>query len=199
MKNELSNTKKKMRKKMLDLRASLGPADIAKKSSLVQKLLFDLPEFRQAQVVMFYVSFRSEVKTGEMIQAALDLDKKIVVPAVSSDRQALEPYFIDSLDQLTPGTYGVPEPKSREKRADSGSIDLITVPGCAFDPEGFRLGYGGGYYDRFLGQDQNAAAVGLAFELQMVPKVPALKPHDLPVDLIVTEKRVIRCRRSPQA
>ena len=198
-KDEPAGRKKDLREEMLGLRDSLSEAEIARRSVLIGRLLFELPEFRRAGAVMFYVSFRSEVRTQEMIQAALELGKKIIVPAVSSDRQALEPFFVDGLDQLAPGAYGILEPKDRERRAALEDIDLIAVPGCAFDPEGYRLGYGGGYYDRFLSTRQTATAVGLAFELQIIPDVPRTQNHDIPVDLIVTEKRVIDCRRSRPA
>ncbi len=199
MNHELPNTKKELRKNICEMRDSLAPADIREKSALIQAFLFDLSEFRRAQVIMFYVSFGSEVRTHEMIETALRHGKEVAVPAVSADRRALEPFFIESLDQLAPGAYGIPEPVSGARKVESEGINLIVAPGCAFDLDGYRLGYGGGYYDRFLRTNRHATAVGLAFELQTVSAIPGLRSHDIAVDVLVTEKRAIHFPRSRPA
>ncbi len=197
MKKNISSEKSALRKKMLGLRDSMQPDDISRKSTMIQRRLFRLAEFRQAKVIMFYVSFRSEVATHEMIKHSL-LSDKVVVPAVNLAQKELEPFYIESLDQLVLGAYGVLEPNKHRKQAGLKAIDLIIVPGCAFDLNGFRLGYGAGYYDKFLAGDHSITSVSLAFELQIVPEIPH-ETRDIPVNLLVTEKRVIRCPQSHQA
>ena len=199
MKNEIDSKKSELRQKMIDVRDALSSDSISSKNSLIQQLLFELPVFQQAQVVMFYVSFRSEVATQLMIEDALLSGKEVVVPAVNLTQKELEPFQIENMDQLTLGTYGILEPVNRQKPAEVEVIDLVIVPGCAFDPQGYRLGYGVGYYDRFLKTVAGSCSVGLAFELQMVPEIPRQESHDVPVDLIITEKRVIDCRQSRPA
>jgi len=198
MKKNTSSEKSALRKKMLDLRDSMQLDDISRKSTMIQRRLFRLAEFRQAKVIMFYVSFRSEVATHEMIKHSLLNGKVVAVPAVNLAQKELEPFCIGSLDQLVPGTYGVLEPNKHRKQAGLKAIDLIIVPGCAFDLNGFRLGYGAGYYDEFLARDLSITSVGLAFELQVVPEIPH-ESRDVPVDLLVTEKRVSRCPQSRPA
>lgn len=157
------------------------------KSSRIERLLFDLPEFRAARVVLFYASFRTEVETRGMIRRALDEGKRVVLPKVKGKELAL--YEIRDLDKdLAPGSWGIPEPVNG-RPADLKGVDLVVLPGAVFDEQGNRLGYGAGFYDRLLAGYQGAT-VALAFEVQVVPEVPSAK-HDVPVKKIVTEKRII--------
>jgi 5-formyltetrahydrofolate cyclo-ligase len=101
----------------------------------------------------------------------------------------------DPEHDLVPGYYNIPEPDpGRCKRVESSEIDAAVIPGSVFDIQGGRLGYGGGYYDRFLVNDApQAKRIGLAFELQVVDKVP-VEPHDQPLDILITEKRIVNIR-----
>ena len=141
---------------------------------------------------MFFASFRSEVDTIPMIRRALASGKKVVLPRVKG--KELEFFEIKDADKdLSPGAWGIPEPvESRE--IDLAEIDLIITPGAAFDERGNRLGYGAGFYDKIL-PFYNGMTVALAFELQIVSKVPA-EAHDVPVKKIVTEKRIITAAKS---
>ncbi len=192
----MKSEKSAFRKKMLEMRDALSPDEISQKSFLIQELLFRLQQFQHASLIMFYVSFRSEVTTLKMIELALSLGKKIVVPAVNLIQEELQTFPIGDLDDLTPGTYGILEPKMRSKPAAPEAIEIVIVPGCAFDLNGFRLGYGVGYYDKFLRQATASISIGLAYEIQVFPEIPHVEPFDMPVDKIVTEKRVIRCQQS---
>ena len=157
------------------------------KSGEIEKRLFSLPEFQSARVIMFFASFRSEVETGPMIRRALYNGKRVILPKVAGRELAL--YEIGDFDKdVVPGAWGIPEPRETVP-AKLEDIDLIVVPGAAFDEQGNRLGYGAGFYDKLL-QGLDKSTVALAFELQIVPRVPA-DPHDVPVKKIVTEKRVI--------
>lgn len=157
------------------------------KSRKIGELLFALPEFQSARIVMFFASFRSEVETGLMIRHALTSGKRVILPKVKGKDLAL--FEIRDFEKdVSPGTWGILEPVA-SRSIDLAEIDLIIVPGVAFDERGNRLGYGAGYYDRLLSTFTNAT-VALAFELQIVPQIHA-DPHDVPVKKIVTEKRIL--------
>ena len=194
---DLKKRKRELRKKILTLRDALTPEERLQKSKAIKFHLFSLPQFIQAKTVMFFISFRSEVLTDEMIREALALKKKVVVPITDLEHHRLILSELEDYDRdLITSTYGIPEPKKEKiKEVSADRIDLIIAPGSVFDKKGRRIGYGGGYYDRLLRelkQETNVAA--LAFELQIVDEVPAERGRDIPVDLIVTEEKVIRCR-----
>jgi 5-formyltetrahydrofolate cyclo-ligase len=194
---ELKERKRTLRKKVLALRDALTSEERVRKSKTIKFLLFSLPEFIQAKTVMFFVSFRSEVLTEEMIKAAIVLKKKVVVPVTDRENRCLVLSELQDYDHdLVPATYGIPEPKKEKmKEVSPEELDLIVAPGSVFDAKGRRIGYGGGYYDKLLRCLQVKIQVAaLAFELQIVNEVPCNPERDIPVDLIITENRVIRCR-----
>ena len=159
----------------------------AAKSQEIEEGLFALPEFKSARIVMFFASFRSEVDTGPMIRHALTLGKRVILPKVKGKDLIL--FEIRDFEKdVSPGAWGIPEPVASIP-IDLAEVDLIVVPGVAFDGRGNRLGYGAGFYDRLL-RAFTKAIVALAFENQVVPRIHA-DPHDVPVKMIVTEKRVI--------
>jgi 5-formyltetrahydrofolate cyclo-ligase len=156
-----------------------------------------LPEYAAAATVMFYVDMRSEVRTRELLSAALGQEKRIVVPCCLGDRLAL--FVLESMEELAAGTYGILEPRRElralaQRRADACELDLVMVPGVAFDRQGGRLGHGKGYYDKLLrGVRPDAALVALAFECQVFPEIPT-GPHDVCMDKVITEKAVYQGR-----
>lgn len=177
---------------MLAKRDAQAAEEMARKSSKIKERLFGLPEFKRAKAVMFYVSFGSEVQTEKMIKEALATGRKVVIPISQPKKGELLCSLIGDYRDLEPGTYGILEPKKNKiQPVDVSHLDLIVTPGCVFDLRGYRLGYGKGYYDRFLKKiTPKPALVGLAYELQIVKKIPAT-PYDVPVHKIVTEDRVI--------
>jgi 5-formyltetrahydrofolate cyclo-ligase len=179
--------KRSLRKQAAEARDSL-PQEVRRfKSREIEQRLCSLPEFLAADVIMFFASFRSEVETGPMIRNALGSGKRVVLPRVKGRQLAL--FEVKDFDKdVSPGAWGIPEPDESHPVA-LADIDLIITPGAAFDESGNRLGYGAGYYDRIL-PFFSGMTVALAFEAQIVPQVPA-DPHDVPVQKIVTEKRVI--------
>jgi 5-formyltetrahydrofolate cyclo-ligase len=179
--------KKEIRKMVLAARDSLSTGQRTAKSREIEERLFSLPEFKAARIVLFFASFRSEVDTGPMIRRALTFGKRVVLPKVKGAELGL--YEITDWDKdVSPGAWGIPEPQeNRPVRLDE--IDLILVPGAAFDGQGNRLGYGAGFYDKLL-STFTKTTVALAFEAQIVPRVPA-ELHDIPIDKIATERRVI--------
>jgi 5-formyltetrahydrofolate cyclo-ligase len=182
----------KIRKQVLAARDSMLPGQRTAKSREIGERLFALPEFKSARIVMFFASFRSEVETGLMIQRALISGKRVILPKVTGKDLAL--FEIRDFEKdVSPGAWGIPEPVA-SRPIDLAEIDLIIVPGVAFDDRGNRLGYGAGFYDKLL-PAFTKTTVALAFELQIVPQIHA-DPHDVPVKKIVTEKSVITTAES---
>ncbi|MBI2656341.1 5-formyltetrahydrofolate cyclo-ligase [Candidatus Woesearchaeota archaeon] len=183
--------KNRLKESMLEKRNSLPKEEIAQKSRQIEKNLFNLEKYKKSKAVMFFVSFNSEVNTHDMIKKSLK-EKTVVVPKVV--HHEIEPSVIIDFDNLVPsGKFGILEPIEAMKIACK-NIGLILVPGIAFDKEGHRIGYGFGYYDKFLKKVPKAFKIGLCFDFQVVEKIPR-EMHDVPVDMIVTEKRVIDCKR----
>lgn len=156
-----------------------------------------LPEYARAETLMLYVDVRDELRTRNLLDAELShRQRRVVVPCCVGD--ALELFVLESTDELAPGTLGILEPRrdlrGRDgKRIALGEVDLVVVPGVAFDRRGGRLGHGRGYYDRLLAQaGPDIALVGLAYECQLFPEIPT-QPHDVPMDNVVTEAAVYAC------
>ena len=187
-------TKSELRKDVLKLRGAMSPEELKVKSDSVISRLQGLDEYRQARVVMAYVDFRNEVQTGALIESCLTGGKRICVPITDIAAKVLTPSEIkDFPGDLVPGAWGILEPRQECVRPlDPGEIDLVVVPGVAFDTNGDRLGYGGGFYDRFLPRTRTGTVfVALAFELQVRDNVyPG--PHDCPMHILLTEERVLR-------
>jgi phosphoribosylglycinamide formyltransferase 1 len=154
-----------------------------------------LPEFDSARCVLLYASKGGEVHTDGIIQSALSLGKKVALPVTIKEGHALELYEIKSIDELAPGAFGIMEPaRNPERRVQPDEIELAVVPGVCFDRRGHRLGYGMGYYDALL-KKMKARKVGLSYGMQIVEAVPN-EPHDVALDIIITEKDRIACGSS---
>lgn len=180
--------KNQLKESILEKRNSLSKGEIVEKSGQIKNNLFNLEQYKKSKTVMFFVSFNSEVNTHSMIRDALK-NKTVVVPKV--EHHEIEPSVIIDLDNLVPAKFGIPEPIDLMKITYK-NIGLVLVPGIVFDKECHRIGYGFGYYDKFLAKVPKAIKIGLAFNFQVVDKIPR-EMHDVPVDMIVTEKRVIEC------
>lgn len=179
---------------MLKARSLLDPATAAAAEAAIARSVLDLPAFRQAGCLLAYVAVRNEVGTGTLIRAALAAGKTVAVPVTDRTRRRLVAARITAYPEgLQPGAFGVPEPRNFEEIA-AAVLDCILIPGVAFDHQGCRLGYGGGYYDRFLsGVGRRAARVGLAYDFQVCPTVHP-GPHDQTAHYVVTERRVLDLR-----
>ena len=183
--------KNQLKQSILEKRNSLSKEEILEKSRKIKDALFNLESYKKSKTAMFFVSFNSEVNTHDMIKESIGR-KIIVVPKVVN--KEIEPSVIIDLDNLIPsGKFGILEPIELMKIAYK-NIGLVLVPGIAFDREGHRIGYGFGYYDKFLKKVPKAVKIGLCFDFQVVDKVPR-EEHDVPVDLIVTEERIIECKK----
>lgn len=182
-----------IRQRVLALRDALPEEERRKRSRVIHERLRGLSCFQEAKVALFYASFRSEVETFELIEGWLSVGKMAFLPVVVPDQKRIVITRILGLDELRPGFREIPEPGREQLRpASVEDVELIVVPGVAFDLNGHRLGYGGGYYDRFLSglAGRSIEKIGLAFELQLLPELPA-SAHDVKVDAIVTEERII--------
>jgi 5-formyltetrahydrofolate cyclo-ligase len=194
--NEPSNTateqKNSIRAEALEKRDSIpSPVKRAKDSSIMERL-FALEEFGIAKRVLFYASFRSEVNTAGMIEAALSNGKKVLLPKVDNNSRTLTKHVISGMHEVSPGYMGIPEPDT-DVRLTIEEIDLIVVPGVAFDTRGWRIGYGGGYYDRLLPRVKGMRTIAaLAYEEQIFGELTP-EDHDIGMDLIITDKRTIEC------
>ena len=188
-----ADTRQTLRKQVLGNRNQLANDERHAKSMAIAEKVRSLPEMGGWQTLFVYVNFRSEVETLELIRWCLAQGKKVAVPLVDHSSSTMIPLQItDPGQDLKPGYYGIPEPDPlKAYRIDGKEIDAVILPGSVFDTGGGRLGYGGGYYDRFLVNDApQACRIGLAFEMQLVEVVP-LEPHDQRLDYLVTEKRII--------
>jgi len=177
-------SKSDIRKEILGKRNKMDENTRMEFSSKIKSSLFSMKEFQSAKTVMLFVSFGNEVFTHDMIKDALKT-KAVVVPKIVNKK--LVPIRISSFSELSPRTLGILEPKS-DKAFDKKKIDLVVVPGVAFDRRGFRIGYGKGYYDDFL-VGINAKKIAVGFDLQIIGKVPNEK-HDIPVDMVVSENGI---------
>lgn len=187
------------RKITLAARDSLSWRDRQIMSDRIVKNILLLKEIESSETLFLYVAFRSEVETINLIKELLLRGKQVVVPVTLVSEKRLLPVEIRDVDKdLVPGYCSISEPRLELRSShviESSKIDTIFLPGSVFDEEGGRMGYGGGYYDRFVAYEAPLAKrIGLAFEMQIVDKL-TLQTHDEFLDLIVTEKRLIRRTR----
>ncbi len=161
----------------------------AEKSAAVSRLLTDWEIYKKADAVMTYVSFGSEVKTDAVLEKILSDGKTAAVP-LCGEGSEMTARVIRSRAELSPGAYGVLEPSETAPLVAKDRIGLIIVPGLGFDKNGYRIGYGKGYYDRFL-KDYRGAAAGLCFCACLYEKI-CRGPHDQKVGFIITESGIIK-------
>jgi len=185
--------KEGVRKAERQKRDSLTQRHILEKSRLIMEKLFSLKEFQNAKTIAFYVSVKSEVRTLEMIEKGIELGKKVAVPIVRKEENKLEFSEISFLKDLQESSFGLLEPKKElEKILALDKIDLVIVPGLAFDLHGNRIGYGKGYYDRLLKElPRETKTIGLCFEENLLEKIPS-GANDEKTCIVLTEARVFR-------
>jgi len=144
---------------------------------------------------MFFVSFGSEVDTLPIIRAALGAGKRVAAPRADPRGRSLEPCEVrDPNVDLVPGAHDIGEPRPHCRPVPVEEIDVVIVPAAVWGEDGYRVGYGGGYYDRFLARAPSAVRIGFGLELQVAPEVPHGE-QDLPIDVLVTDRGVRRFAR----
>ncbi len=171
----------------------MHPEEVAERSGRVYKKLFSLPEFIDAHNVLFYMSYRNELDTHRMIQRSIEIGKNVNVPRMELDILSFEIYQINDIQSDTaPGIFGIIEPThSARKCEDINQIDLCIIPGIAFDRRGHRIGWGKGFYDRFLATlSKRTKKFGLAYDFQLLEKISSHE-RDVPLDGLITESEVL--------
>ncbi len=182
-------TKEQIRRQIIQTRNQMTSEEVVEKSSMIAQKVLKTPEYEEADNILLYADYRHEVMTREIFEDALLRKKKVFFPK-SNDDGSMVFYQVISVKQLESGYKGIKEPIAEEqyryhfrKQEDT----LIIVPGVAFDTKGYRVGYGKGFYDRFLNDTRQLTAMGLCFSNQIVDEIPH-DPHDIKMDKIVTEE-----------
>ena len=181
--------KRSLRSSMLQQRRQLSEAEVLHRSFVVQRRLLCLDLFRRAQTVALYSPVHNEVSTLHLMRDALADRRSVVMPQVAGDDLVFRRVL--SLDDLAPGRFGILEPRPDTATVPLAELELIVLPGVAFDRRGHRLGYGKGYYDRaLLAAGNSCRRVGLAYDFQLVDRLPTFD-HDMQLDLLLTETEVL--------
>ena len=187
----LPSTKPELRAHFKKLRATIPADERVRIDQAIAQQVVDLPAFAEAEVLLAYLSFGAEVETRGIIRAAWDAGKLVALPRCVPGTRTMQWYRVDSLDNLVKSPLGVEEPaENPELEIDPAALDavLVLVPGMAFDAQGYRLGYGGGFYDVLLASldPARATTVGLCREAAFCSRFDCLDDHDLPVQLVVS-------------
>ena len=178
--------KRSLRSEILAKRKAHPPEERKVKSHIIRQELINLPEFKKAKVVAFYLPVNGEVDTLEMVRWAHEEGKEVCVPVLHEKKPMCMAVY-EPVDELKKGKYNIPEPAGKPEKHQ---VDMVIVPGVVFDREGHRIGMGGGHYDKYL-KDRKCVNVGLCFDFQLVDKLPR-EQHDIPMNIIITEHEVLR-------
>lgn len=175
--------KKALRREIGAKKSALSASEIECRSAILADKLFETPQYRDCDALYAYLSFNQEVRTNPIIERAWADGKRVAVPKVIGRDMVF--IWLTSYDQLGPGYYGITEPLENGPVADDRRA-LVLMPGLAFDPYGHRVGYGGGFYDRFLEAEPEHPLVALCYDFQMFPRLE-VESHDIPVDVVITD------------
>lgn len=169
-------------------RRALSKDNVKIKSDEIRQRLFRVECVKSAETICTFISAFKEPDTVETIKELWKQGKKVVVPITDIESGTLSLSYISSMDDMTKGAYSILEPKTVHT-ADETNIDVILVPGLAFDRNGGRMGFGKGYYDRLL-ENSKAVKIGLCYDFQILEKIPT-ESHDVPMNFIITEKEIL--------
>lgn len=189
--------KKEFRKKVINLRKEKDKDFIKHNSDIITEKLLQLDCIKNAKTIMLYLDFNNEVSTDNLINHLIDLGKIVASPITLKEERKLIPTQITNLKEgIKYGAYNIREPKPEfSPSIDIKDLDVVIVPAVAYDKNCYRLGYGGGFYDRFLENlREDAVTVGIAFDLQIFNEVPK-EPHDAQLDYIVTESTILTSKK----
>ena len=170
-----------LRKQIREQKRAMTEAQIEEKSRLLGEKFVASEAYKKAKTIYGYLPYNQEVRTVPMLQQALKDGKRVAVPRVWGDEMIF--YYMTDFDRVEKSSFGIPEPLGDEPVADDPTA-LVLMPGLAFDEEGHRIGYGGGFYDRFLAQEPNHPTLALCYDFQMLPKVQT-EEFDIPVDFVL--------------
>lgn len=173
--------KQALRKAIREKKRAMTEEQICEASLRLGELFIRSEMYQQAKTLYGYLPYNQEVRTTAMLQQALSDGKRVAVPKIYGDEMKF--IFLDDLSQVEKGYSGIPEPIKDGPVADDPTA-LVLMPGLAFDAQGHRVGYGGGFYDRFLEKEPNHPTVALCYEFQMLPELP-VQEYDVPVDCVI--------------
>lgn len=183
--------KHSLRRRMLASRRSLAHDEWHAASLLAQQRLIALDEFREAACMALYAPIHNEIDTALLLETAFVAGKRVLYPAVCGNHLVFRQ--VEGLECLSQGCFGILEPCATGRDHQADEADLIVVPGVAFDLNGHRIGYGKGFYDRFLQHPgRKALLAGLCHDFQLIGTPLPSDPHDIRMDLIISDQRVIR-------
>ncbi len=188
MKGVLKEQKSQLRAKLMQIRNEIPEEEKISASVSVANRFISLASFRFAETILLYYPIKGEIDTVKIAEAALIMGKKIAFPLCNDKDSTMTYRIVSSLDELVSGTYGIPEPSKNAPvyEPSPNKHDIIIVPAVGFDKEGYRIGYGRGYYDRYL-CSFGGTAIGITYHKLLMPSLPRGR-FDKKVDLILTEK-----------
>lgn len=173
--------KKELRRTIRERKRAMTEEEIISRSARLGELFVQSDAYQAAKTIYGYLPYNQEVRTVPMLEQALRDGKKVAVPKVYGEEMKF--LYLDDLTQVEKGYAGIPEPIADEPVADDETA-LVLMPGLAFDPQGHRIGYGGGFYDKFLAAEPNHPTLALCYEFQMLPELHT-EEHDIPVDTVL--------------
>ena len=193
---EICAKKKLLRKEILNIRNNMNSDNKKEKDTIIKEKFLNSDYYKKAKNIFIYISYGSEIDTKEIINYALGDGKTLFVPRTEFETKLMDAVKITSLNNMTEDRYGILEPSKEEPYIQPDQLDLIVVPGVAFDKEGGRTGYGAGYYDRYFKKISKERAgkikkVALAYDFQVIDNVP-IDEQDVRIDCVITEKKIIR-------
>jgi len=190
--------KEELRNFFLKFRRNIKEKESNKASIMIKNNFFKMLEVKEALKILVYVSYRNEVNTHGIIKRLLVEGKRVFVPYCIVDEKKLKVVQINNMDSdLQEGAYGILEPREELKKDDFNikELDIVIVPGVAFSKQGYRIGYGGGYYDRLLENlTLQTITIGLSYNSLVLNNLPIAK-YDKAVDIIVTEEDILYCNK----
>lgn len=173
--------KTELRREIRARKRAMTEEEIETRSARLARLFFASEAYQKAKTIYGYLPYNQEVRTVPMLERALKDGKKVAVPKVYGEEMKF--LYLDDLNAVAKGYAGIPEPIADEPVAQDETA-LVLMPGLAFDPQGHRIGYGGGFYDKFLAAEPNHPTLALCYEFQMLPKLD-VEDHDIPVDTVL--------------
>ncbi len=183
-----------LREKLKAQRDALPPAERKLAADKALGLILQMPEWKRAQTVCLYASFKSELATSGLLESALRAGKKIILPRVADENQRCTLHHVANPASLVLSSLGIPEPSAELPTIEPTAVDLFLVPGIGFDREGNRLGHGAGFYDRLLSSARSKGfRLGYSYDFQVVPAIPC-EPHDVRVNAVATPSEIITAR-----
>lgn len=173
--------KQELRRAIRERKRSMTEEEIVERSNALAEKFYNTPAYQAASTIYGYLPYNQEVRTVPMLQRALDEGKRVAVPKVYGEEMRF--IYLEDLTQVSKGYAGIPEPIADAPVADDKRA-LVLMPGLAFDPQGHRIGYGGGFYDRFLAQEPHHPTLALCYEFQMQAHLDT-EEFDIPVDTVL--------------